>query len=346
MSDKEPQVNLTSFSPEHSWLKESFAQITRSFDADKLPHGLLLVAPNQSGKSLLAMSLAKSLLCEQSKQQFSQACGECKSCKLIDAQSHPDLSRVDCLVDSKGKQKKSIGIDQIRQLTGKLVETSQLGGWRIAIIMSVEKMTRGAFNALLKTLEEPGDNTLVLLLANSLQQVPATIKSRCQLMQLKLTEKQLVPWLTQAAQCDELTALRALNQCHFAPFAALTYIREGTEKTLETFNQGLNKVLANELTAEEFLNEYSHLDDTLWIQLAKYFKNVQLSVLKLDKDQNSDQNIYQKVPKNIASQLYAQLIEYNRAQCAGSNLQSNLQLEAILIQWFEIGRKIVHYSNR
>jgi len=340
MPNSDQQVIPGFFSPQHIWLEESFAHVAKSFDANKLPHGLLLVAPNQSGKALFAASLAKSLLCMQTVQKLNKACGQCKSCKLVDAQSHPDLSQVDCLIDNKGKQKKSIGIDQIRQLTSKLVETPQLSGWRIASISSVEKMTRGAFNAILKTLEEPGDKTLVLMLANSLQQVPATIKSRCQLLRLKLTDNQLVPWLIQAAQCDESTAIQALNQCHFAPFAALSYIEDGTEKILASVNQGLDAILANQLTADDFLMKYSHLDDELWLQLAKYFQNVQLSVLEFN------QGIYQGIPKTIASQLYAQLVEYNRAQCAGSNLQTNLQLEAILIQWFEIGRKIVHYSNR
>jgi len=341
-----PQLKPAFFLPEHTWLEESFAQVVNSFNADKLPHGLLLVAPHQSGKVLFASSLAKSLLCERSKVQLSKACDQCKSCMLVNANSHPDLSQVDCLVDNKGKQKKSIGIDQIRQLTSKLVETSQLGGWRIAVVMSVEKMTRGAFNAILKTLEEPGDKTLVLMLANSLQQVPATIKSRCQLMRLKLTEQQLLPWLMKSAQCSEPDAINALNQCHFAPFAALSFIQQGTGKTYASLNQGLDRILTNELTAEEFLAQFSHLEDTLWLQIAKYFQNVQLSVLELSRELELKQHIYHRIPKTIACELYALLLEYNRGQCAGSNLQTDLQLEAILIQWFEIGRKIVHYSAR
>jgi len=340
MIESDPQLHSTFFLPEHLWLEESFNQLEKSFNADKLPHGLLLVAPHLSGKSLFASSLAKSLLCEQSGETLSRACGQCKSCLLVDARSHPDLSQIDCLFDNKGKQKKSIGIDQVRQLTNKLVEKPQLGGWRVAVIMSVEKLTRGAFNALLKTLEEPGDKTLLLLLANSLQQVPATIRSRCQLQRLKLTEQNIMPWLTQSANCDESDANNALQNCDFAPFAALDYLTNDTGKTYQALNQALDKILTNDLTAEAFLTEFSDLEDTLWKQIAKYFQNVQLSVLEFKQDN------YQKVPIKAASELYSLLVEYNRAQSAGSNLQTNLQLEAILIQWFEIGRKIVHYSNR
>ncbi len=325
---------------QYFWLEEAFKRTKKSFDAGKLPHGLLLVAPGHSGKRVLATQLAKSILCHTSTDQLNEACGHCKSCLLVEAISHPDLSEVDCLTDSKGKQKKSIGIDQIRQLTSKLVETSQLNGWRIAIIASVEKMTRGAFNAILKTLEEPGDKTLVLMLANSLQQVPATIKSRCQLLRLKLVDQPLSPWLMQQSGCDESEALNALKQCDFAPFAAFDYIKNDSAKLYLQLNQGLDKILSTQLTPNEFLAEYAQFDDLLWIQIAKYFQNVQLSIL------NSNQGTYAKVPRTLATRLYFELVDYNRAQCAGSNLQNNLQLEAILIQWFELGRKIVHYSTR
>ena len=325
---------------QYFWLEEAFKRTKISFDTGKMPHALLLVAPGHSGKKIYAAQLAKSILCHTSTELLNSACGQCKSCLLVDAASHPDLSEIDCLIDNKGKQKKSIGIDQIRQLTGKLVETSQLNGWRIAIIASVEKMTRGAFNAILKTLEEPGDKTLVLMLANSLQQVPATIKSRCQLLRLRLVDQQLSPWLMQQSGCGESEALNALNQCHFAPFAALDYIKDDIANMYQKLNQGLDDILTTELTPSEFLAEYTQLDDLLWLQIAKYFQNVQLSILK------SDRETYAKVPKSLATRLYFELVEYNRAQCAGSNLQNNLQLEAILIQWFELGRKIVHYSTR
>lgn len=325
---------------QYFWLDEAFKRCEKSFDAGKLPHGLLLVAPGHSGKKILATQLAKSILCHTSTAQLNSACGQCKSCLLVEANSHPDLSEVDCLTDTKGKQKKSIGIDQIRKLTSKLVETSQLSGWRIAIIASVEKMTRGAFNAILKTLEEPGDKTLVLMLANSLQQVPATIKSRCQLLALKLIDQQLSPWLMQQSDCTESDALNALNQCHFAPFAALNYIKDDGAKLHLQLNQGLDDILSTQLTPAEFLTEFAQLDNLLWLQIAKYFQNVQLSIL------NSNQGAYANVPKSLATSLYFELVEYNRGQCAGSNLQNNLQLEAILIQWFELGRKIVHYSTR
>jgi len=341
MSDIVSEKESKNISSDQHWLEDAFSQVKKSFDLKMLPHGLLLVAPELSGKILLAKTLAKSILCENSTEALlTKPCEQCKSCHLVDAQTHPDLSLIDRLVDNKGKQKQSIGIDQVRQLTKKLAETSQLSGWRIAIIASVEKMTRGAFNAILKTLEEPGDKTLLLMLANSSHQVPATIKSRCQLLSVRLNEKQLVPWLVQQTQCDVDEAKEALERTHFSPFAALEQIQNQTGNQYQQLFDDLDKVFETNLSPQEFLAQYSDLGNQLWIQLANYFKQVQVSRL------TSDQTLYAKVPKDRPIKLYTELLDYNRGQCAGSNLHPQLQLEAILIQWFEIGRKIVHYSNR
>jgi len=332
--------NLPTMQSNHRWLEDAFRQIKTSYDVGHLPHGLLVIAPERSGKGLLANTVAQSILCEKSRQQLNMPCGSCKACYLVKANTHPDLSEIDRLVDNKGKQKQSIGIDQIRHLTNKLAETSQLGGWRVAIITSVEKMTRGAFNAILKTLEEPGEQTLLLMLASSSHQVPATIRSRCQLLPIKFDQKQLVSWLISETGCDDVEANEALNNTFMAPFAARDFINNQSNKQLESLFTDLDLVFKTQLTPLELFDRYASLDNQLWVQLASYFRMVQLEKLK------SQQNVYEKVPNELPSKLYSQLLDYNRGQCAGSNLQTKLQLEAILIQWFEIGRKIVHYSNR
>lgn len=331
------------FNEDYRWLEETMLHIKKAYEQGKIAHGLLVAAPKDSGKNLFATTLASSILCSRTndststpeqKQMLTKACGQCKNCLLIEANNHPDLSIVDCLVDNKGKQKKTIGIDQIRQLTDKLITTPQLGGWRIVIIVSVEKMTRAAFNAILKTLEEPGDKTLLLLLANSTHQVPATIKSRCQLLSLKLSENNVLPWLTKATTASDTEAKHALSETLYAPFAAKNFIENKEDQQNRQFSHDMDAVLQTKLLPQEFISLYSALNDVLWIQMANYFKKTLVSILK------SNQGMYSKLPKTQVSQLYAELIEYNRAQCSGSNLQVNLQLEAVLIQWFEIGRKI------
>ncbi|MBV1909202.1 MAG: DNA polymerase III subunit [Kangiellaceae bacterium] len=325
---------------EYPWVKEPFVQIAEAFNKGKLAHGLMIVSPVNSGKIAFARAIAQSVLCQNTPGSLSPACGNCKSCLLVKSQTHPDFSLLDCLVDNKGKQKQSIGIDQVRQLTSKLVETPQLGGWRIAIVVSVEKMTRGAFNALLKTLEEPGDKTLLLLLANSAHQVPATIKSRCQLVSFNLTSNALIGWLKDKTGRGEEQVIESLKQCLYSPFDTLEYIESGAESGTNEIYSDLDAMLATRVTPNEFILKHADSNEQLWILIANFFQQVQLSILE------SNQGKYAAVPKYLASELYSLLLEFNRAQCVGSNLQTKLQLEIILIRWFELGRKIVHYSNR
>ena len=329
------------------WLNQAYNQIKKTFDINKMPHGLLVVAPSGGGKGLLANIIAKSILCEKTTLKLEQACGQCKHCLLVKSKSHPDLMEVSFLKDTKGKEKKSIGIDQIRVLNEKLVETSQLGGWRIVIVASVEGMTRGAFNAILKTLEEPGERTLLLMLANSVQQVPATIKSRCQMLHLDSSEDSVIPWLSQEANCSREVAIAALKTCHYSPFSALDYIVNDDEKEHNKLFEALDNVLKTNLSPAEFIQNYSHDEAKLWAIIADYYHSVQISLLNYKNKEHSEDGFnYKDVPLNMPILLYTQLIDYNRAQSMGSNLQANLQLEAILTQWFELGRKIVHYSSR
>jgi DNA polymerase III subunit delta' len=329
----------SSFS-QYTWLNKAFEQLCTSHQKGKLAHGIMLVAPKGSGKQLFAMKLSASLLCLKSKNKLQPACGECKNCRLIDSGSHPDLSILDYLTDSKGKQKKSIGIDQVRELSEKLVETPQLGGWRIALIVSVEKLTRGAFNALLKTLEEPGRNTLLIMLADNAHRVPATIKSRCQLTHFELTSEQLCDWLVNQSGQNLEQAEKALKACYYSPFKSLDYLESNIEAEITELTEDLDRVLQTKLSPSQLIAKHTANFPELWLQIANYFQKVQLSIL------NFNQQTYSKVPAKVPSDIYQQLIAFNRAQCAGSNLQNNLQLETILIPWFELGRKIVHYSNR
>jgi len=325
---------------EYQWVNDAYSQMQAYFERGKLAHGLMIVAPEGSGKLIFAKELAKSINCKGSGEQLVKACGQCKNCLLIESNSYPDLTILDCLVDNKGKQKNSIGIDQVRELTDKMVETPHMGGWRVAIITSVEKLTRGAFNALLKTLEEPGDRTLLLMLANSAHRVPATIKSRCQLVPFNLNGEMLSNWLIEQSSCSFDEAEQALDHCLYSPFKALTYIQENESENIKAIYSDLDAMLATQISPNKFISKYSDLNGQLWIRIANFFQKVQLSILK------SEHNNYSAVPKTLAAELYGSLLEYNRAQSAGSSLQAKLQLEVILIRWFELGRKIVHYSNR
>ncbi|TQV87394.1 hypothetical protein [Aliikangiella coralliicola] len=326
------------------WFKHCFEHIESSYRSGRLAHGILVAAPDGSGKTIFAETLVKSLFCRESHSQLASPCNQCKSCHLIDAGTHPDFHLVERLVDNKGKQKSSIGIDQIRQLTAKLTDQAQLDGWRVALITSVSAMTTASFNALLKTLEEPGDKTLLILLCDNLQKVPATIRSRCQILQPELKTSISKPWIMEKAGESEAVVSEALRNCYNAPLSALNYIQQDGHSTQQSLYQSLDQVLQNQLTPSEFLQSVPVSDNEMWDALGNYFYSASLLAMGTNKEQLNRAN-YQQLPDKLIFNLYSKIVDYKRAQFSGSNLQSKLQLQAILIQWFEAGRKIINISK-
>jgi len=156
------------------WHRFQWAQLQSMIVRQQLPHALLLTGLQGLGKQQFAMGLAKRLLCEHV-DKMNEACGQCRACLWLASNSHPDLSVVSPEGDSR-----SIKVDQIRQLHQKAYQSSHNGGYRIIVIAPAEAMNVAAANALLKLLEEPNDETLLLLLSHQAQLLLPTLRSRCQ----------------------------------------------------------------------------------------------------------------------------------------------------------------------
>lgn len=157
-----------------SWHARVLAQLNRSWSLGRLPHALLLHGVPGLGKYRFAHWLAQALLCEAKGNQL-QGCGQCPSCKLHEAGSHPDLVLV-----SPEEDKQQISVDQIRAANDRLTITSTRNGYRVAIIDPAHQMTMAAANSLLKTLEEPGNNTVIILVTAQVSLLLPTLRSRCQ----------------------------------------------------------------------------------------------------------------------------------------------------------------------
>jgi DNA polymerase-3 subunit delta' len=114
------------------------------------------------------------LLCERRGEQL-RACGECVSCHLFAAATHPDY-----LLVRPEEDKQQISVEQVRLASERLTITSHRRGYRVAIIDPAHQLTTSAANALLKTLEEPGMDTMLILLSSKLSNVLPTLRSRCQ----------------------------------------------------------------------------------------------------------------------------------------------------------------------
>jgi DNA polymerase-3 subunit delta' len=147
--------------------------ISRSLTAGRVPHAYIFRGPEGVGKRIFARGVAAAVNCRDSKRIG--ACGICSSCKKFRSMNHPDF-----LVVSPDKG--VIKIDQIRRLTRELSYPPYESVMRVVVLEDVQTMRREAANSLLKTLEEPPENNLLILLAEASREILATLISRCQVI--------------------------------------------------------------------------------------------------------------------------------------------------------------------
>lgn len=204
----------------YPWLTAYRDGLGKRLASGSLPHAVLITGQPGMGKLALAVQLAGLLLCEQRGSSHTP-CGGCDGCRMFAASAHPDYVLVTQEIDENtGKQAASIKVDQIRAMAEKLALSSHFTGHKVVLLTPAEAMNINAANSLLKTLEEPTDNTVLILVCASPARLPATIRSRCQ--QLRITAPvpaQAEAWLT--GQLPGVDAWRYLQLAGGAPLEAL-----------------------------------------------------------------------------------------------------------------------------
>lgn len=142
---------------------------------DKLSHAYLFTGPRGTGKTSSAKLFAKAINCSNNKD--GDACNECENCKSFNNNSNPDIIEIDAASNN--------GVDEIREIKNKVSLVPSMSKYKVYIIDEVHMLSIGAFNALLKTLEEPPEYIIFILATTEPQKIPATIISRCQRFDFK-----------------------------------------------------------------------------------------------------------------------------------------------------------------
>jgi DNA polymerase-3 subunit delta' len=200
----------------------------------RLPNALLLKGAEGIGKLDLAMDFAQSILCE-APLSSGMACLSCPSCHWFSQESNPDFRLIQPVAmattedspEKEGGKKASreISVDQIRALSTFVNLSAHSGGYRVVLIHPAEAMNNNSANALLKTLEEPTDKLLFILVSNKPQQLLPTILSRSLSFAVPMPMPELsVAWLKQQGIADPEVLLA---QTGFAPLLALQWAGEG-----------------------------------------------------------------------------------------------------------------------
>jgi DNA polymerase-3 subunit delta' len=253
------------------------------------------------------------------------------------ANTHPDFMLLE--PEETGK---AIKIDQVRALSSFISKTSQQGGYKLAIIEPAEAMNGSAANALLKSLEEPAGNTLLLLISHINSGVMATIRSRCQLQVMSAPfPEQGLQWLQPLIGDGNATELLAL--ANGAPLAALGLASSDALEQRSSLIKGLESVLQGGesplVVAKQWLN-YEPRELLEW--LLKWLHGiacvqaggkspVEFSSLVLEFSQRlSGPFLYRFIDK---------VMQIKRHFLSGSNPNKQLLLEELLMDWSVLARQ-------
>lgn len=195
---------------------------------NKVSHAYLINGEAGSGKKMLAAAFAKALACEE---KGIEGCGKCRSCMQAETGNHPDIIWVK-------HEKYSIGVDDIRsQVNQDIGIKPYYGGRKVYIIADAGRMTEQAQNSLLKTMEEPPEYGVVILLADNQEYLLPTVLSRCVALNLKpVKPEEICRYLMQVKQISEASAAMAAQ---FSQGNIGRAIRYGTSENFEELKKEL-----------------------------------------------------------------------------------------------------------
>ena len=218
-----------------AWLLGQLAQWNQRRAFGRAGHALIVTHDDVEEASLFCHLLASQEFCNEATD--ASVCGECASCRAFSQGVHGDF-----FVIRRSDGKASIGIDQIRQATQALQQTPLYGSIKVVLIEAADQMTLSAANSLLKILEEPPGNTVLLLATAAMWQLPPTVRSRCQRLSLAPpTLEQAQSWLEAVVGMDAETARQGLQLCDGRAISALSLELEGLVLTRQALLQSFEQ---------------------------------------------------------------------------------------------------------
>ena len=331
----------------YPWQSLQWEKLTDVFSSGRLPHALMLSGTAGTGKTLFAGSLANLVLCEQAFENSSShkgpsPCGCCKNCKLVQAEAHPDIRYF-----SPEEKSMVVKVDQIRLLNEYISKSSQQGGYKVAIIHPAEAMNNNAANALLKSLEEPSQKSLIILVVDQPGRMMATIRSRCQVIDFPMpNHQQSMEWLKLALPNSSLHE-DLLELAAGSPIKAYEMSESEAVTQKQTMIADLAKVLKREVTAVSVAAKWQKYElqivlawNVTWVQqLIRYSMT---NDAQLVKDDTLLKVIKYLTGKHPAARFY-ELLDKVQTSCdlvaRKTNPNNQILIENLLVGWSELMQK-------
>ena len=321
----------------YPWQQEQWTRLQRERAQSRLPHALLLTGPSGLGKLEFAHRLAQALLCTGAGER---PCGRCEACRLSRAGTHPDFLE---LVPEQGSDQ--IKVDQIRALVAFAGLSRHGDGYKVALIAPAEHLNRSAANSLLKTLEEPPDQSCIVLVCARPKRLPATVRSRCQQVSFRPPARaQGAQWLGRELPGVEAPAL-LLSLAHGAPLAARDLAQGGLLAARRTVFEALLGLREGRVALGSAAQACAQLDATLLLDwLISWLGDVVRLCHCADTGYLDNPDLHQPLSGLAAGadlqcvfRVLDHLLETKRVSNATLNPQ--LFIEDLLLAWAGVGRE-------
>ncbi|MCK4099105.1 DNA polymerase III subunit delta' [Acinetobacter radioresistens] len=317
----------------YPWQQPVWETLTRRFP--DIGHGLLFYGKSGCGKEAFSRHFLAWILCQN--KQAQGPCGECSSCQWLKSDTHPNYVHISTDEENK-KQNAKIRIEKIRDLQPFVQQTGE--GWRVIMIEPAEALNIAAANALLKTLEEPGERIVIILLADHYLKIPATIRSRLQHYALdRISTEQAEQYIRpNLSDLNQQNLQLLMNLSSDMPLQALELADSAWLPKRQEFLKDWEKLVAQknmpvffaskwhkELTFPEFITMFEYLlCDLICVKLNQNLKNVDLNLKPVAEHYSLD----------VLFEIYSDL--QKSKQLTEQNVQVNLVLDQLFIRLMNV----------
>lgn len=324
----------------YSWLECKRISLTKQYLSGRLPHAMLWLTPSGIGTEVLVVKFLQLLMCSAVKNN--QACGVCNHCQLFQAKTHPDFHHLSVEDNSQ-----VIKIEQVRSLIEKLLERPHQGGNRLVFVETADRLHRSASNAFLKTLEEPGDDTYIMLMTSRPEALPATIRSRCQVTHFKApSESVATDYVKQHSSKSREQLTRVVKLAQNRPLSALELIESGQYQARIDFFSQLKSITTGNIdpvaVAGNFNRPEQVIDVCDWLYSLVSDTEKTISGISPDELPNNDQSELITILTEQSSERRKlwldKLVEAKRTMLKGTNVNPVLTMETLMTSWIAFSR--------